>query len=78
MFKEYINQNCVVVVAFSTSVMEGGAATSNYYGTLVGENEDFIILNVSRATCDSRLGSSKTLSGNTYISKKYIVAINFN
>ena len=77
MFKENMNRECVVVVAFSTSVMDGGVASSNYFGTLVGETEEFIIVNVSNVKCDSVLGSNKTLSGNTYISKKYIVAINF-
>lgn len=77
MFEQFKGQDCVVVVAFSTSVMNGGVASANYIGTFIDETEDFIIVNVTNVKCDSILGGYKTVFGNTYISKKYIVSINF-
>ena len=78
MFNEYLNKNCIAVVAFSSSVMEGGATTQNYFGTLIAETEDYIVLDVNHSKCDSVLGKSHTINGITYINKKYLVAINFN
>ena len=60
MFKENMNRECVVVVAFSTSVMNGGVASSNYFGTLVGETEEFIIVNVSNVKSGFKISLTPT------------------
>ncbi len=77
MFSQYINRKCVLVVAFATSLHKGGASSANYYGTLVAEDEEFIVVNVSHVKCEGMVGSFRKNSGNTYINKNYIVTINF-
>lgn len=78
MFNEYLKKNCIAVVAFSSSLINGGVTTVNYIGTLISENEDYIVLDVDYSKCESSIGVSKTIKGITYINKKYLVAINFN
>ena len=77
MFREYLNKNCVIIVGFGASVMDGGVAPRNIFGTLVDENEDYIIVDVEKSTCDSVFGQLKLLKGKTFINKKFIIAINF-
>ena len=77
MFEEYLNKSCVVVAAHATATLDGGSAAANYIGTLVGETEDYIIVNVVKVMCDAALAMRQTVSGKTYINKRYIVAISF-
>ena len=77
MFSEFLNKKCVVITAFGTSIIRGGATPRNIYGTLIGEDEDYIIIDVEKSTCDSVMGAIKSITGKTYINKKFIIAINF-
>ena len=52
-------------------------ATGCYLGTLVDENEEYIIVDMTHYTRSNAFGKGTELTGHTFINKKYIMSISF-